>query len=46
MAAINGGRIYRKSSFLVDHLGCPVFTSAMSIREVPYLPKGMGNSPF
>ncbi len=46
ISAISGGRIYRKSSFLVDHLYKPVFTPAMSILEIPYLPKGMGNSPF
>lgn len=46
ISAISGGRIYRKSSFLVDHLGKPVFTPSMNIVEAPYLVKGMGNSPF
>lgn len=44
--AVSGGALYRKSSFLLDSLGQPVFSPVVSISERPFLPKAMGSSPF
>ncbi|CCQ10393.1 TldE/PmbA protein, part of proposed TldE/TldD proteolytic complex [Pseudoalteromonas luteoviolacea B = ATCC 29581] len=46
VSAIGGGALYRKSSFLLDSLGKPVFNSCVSISERPHLPKGLASSPF
>ncbi len=44
--AVSGGSLYRKSSFLLDSLGQPVFSPVVSISERPHLPKAFGSSPF
>jgi PmbA protein len=44
--AISGSALYRKSSFLLDHLGKPVFPDYMHIHEEPLLPKGLGSAPY
>ncbi|NMF90161.1 metalloprotease PmbA [Aromatoleum petrolei] len=44
--AVSGGSLYRKSSFLLDSLGQPVFSPLVSISERPHLPKAFGSSPF
>jgi PmbA protein len=44
--AISGSALYRKSSFLLDHLGKPVFPQYMHIHEEPLLPKGLGSAPY
>lgn len=44
--AISGGSLYRKSSFLLDSLGKPVFSPLVQIRELPHLEKGLASSPF
>jgi len=46
IGAIRGGSLYRKASFLVDHLGKQVFPDYLSIREEPHLPKALGSAPF
>jgi PmbA protein len=46
LAAISGGNLYRKASFLVNHLGKPVFSHAITMYERPHLPKGLGSAPF
>lgn len=46
IGAIQGGRIYRKSSFLLDMIGEKVFPDFMNIHEEPHLPKGLGSMPF
>jgi PmbA protein len=46
IGAIRGGNLYRKSSFLLDHLGKPVFPAFMRIHEQPYLRKALGSSPY
>jgi PmbA protein len=46
VAAVSGGALYRKSSFLLDSLGTPVFAPVVSIREEPHLPRGRGSAPF
>ncbi len=46
IAAIRGGALYRKSSFLLDRLGTPVFPEFVTLRERPHLPKALGSAPF
>ncbi|MFN3543965.1 MAG: metalloprotease PmbA [Thiobacillus sp.] len=46
VAAVSGGSLYRKSSFLVDSLGKPVFAPHVSIREAPFIRGGLGSAPF
>lgn len=46
IAAISGGNLYRQSSFLLDHLGKPVFGKHIHIEERPHLLKGAGSAPF
>jgi PmbA protein len=44
--AISGGALYRKSSFLMDSLGKPVFPKHIDILEDPFVKRGKGSSPF
>lgn len=44
--AISGGNLYRKSTFLLDHLGKQVFPTWLNIHEDPLLPGGLASSPF
>ena len=44
--AASGGSLYRKSTFLVDALGKPVFSSNINIDELPHIPKALGSTPF
>lgn len=46
VGAIRGGSLYRKSSFLLDHLGKPVFPDWMRIHEQPHIPQALGSAPF
>ncbi|HLB57907.1 MAG TPA: metalloprotease PmbA, partial [Gammaproteobacteria bacterium] len=46
VAAISGGNLYRKSSFLLDHLNKPIFPAHITIDERPYLEKSLGSAPF
>jgi PmbA protein len=46
VAAVSGGSLYRKTSFLLDSLGTTVFAPVVSIREEPHLPRGRGSAPF
>ena len=46
VAAVSGGSLYRKSSFLLDSLGTQVFSPIVSIREDPHLPRGHASSWF
>jgi PmbA protein len=46
VAAVSGGSLYRKSSFLLDSLGKPVFAPHISIRETPFVRGGLGSAPF
>ncbi|SRR5579883_282108 len=46
IGAIQGGNLYRKSSFLLDQLGKKVFPSHITIQEHPHLPKGLGSAAF
>ena len=46
VSAIRGGNLYRKSSFLLDHLGKRVFPDHVHIHEQPHLKRGLGSAPF
>ncbi|HVE44458.1 MAG TPA: metalloprotease PmbA [Gammaproteobacteria bacterium] len=46
VSAMSGSRLYKKSSFLVDHLGKKIFPDFMTIQEDPYLADGLGSVPF
>ncbi len=46
VAAVSGGSLYRRSSFLLDSLGKPVFAPHVSIREEPHLLRMRGSAPF
>ena len=44
--AISGGSLYRKSSFLLDHLGKQVLPDWFQISECPHLLKRLASTPF
>lgn len=44
--AVNGGALYRKTSFLLDALGKEIFPSHIEIAEDPHIKGAMGSSPF
>ena len=44
--AISGGSLYRKSSFLLDHLGKQVLPDWFQISERPHLLKRLATTPF
>ncbi|MBS1196311.1 MAG: pmbA [Proteobacteria bacterium] len=44
--AVSGGALYRKSSFLLDHLGKRIFPDFVRISERPHLPRGLASSSF
>lgn len=46
VAAVNGGSLYRKSSFLLDSIGKQVFPSDIHIRELPFIKKGLASGTF
>jgi PmbA protein len=46
VSAASGGNLYRKSSFLVDALGKPIFSPQVTIAERPHLPRGLGSTAF
>jgi len=46
LSAVNGGNLYRKTSFLLDSLGKPVFSPLVTIEERPLEPQGMASSAF
>jgi PmbA protein len=46
VSAVNGGNLYRKTSFLVDSLGKQVFSPLVSIDEQPHEPQGLASSAF
>ena len=46
VSAVNGGNLYRKTSFLVDSLGKEVFSPLVAIDERPLEPQGMASSVF
>jgi PmbA protein len=46
ISGVNGGNLYRKTSFLVDSLGRQVFSPIVQIDERPHEPQGMASTPF
>ncbi len=44
--AVSGGALYRKSSFLLDSLGKPVFMPHIQIQEDPHVVGEVGSAPF
>ncbi len=46
VGAVSGGSLYRKSSFLLDYLGKPVFSSNICIDDIPDIPRGLASSAF
>jgi PmbA protein len=44
--AINGTSLYRRASFLLDHLGQRIFPEFVRIWEEPLLPRGLSSAPF
>ena len=45
-SAIQGASLYRRASFLLDHLGERVFPEFVRIHEEPLLPRGLSSAPF
>ena len=46
VSGVSGGRLYRKSSFLLDSLGTQVFAPFIQIVERAHLKQGLGSAPF
>jgi len=46
ISAISGGALYRKASFLLDHLGKQIFPDFVHIHEQPLLMGAMGSASF
>jgi PmbA protein len=44
--AVSGGALYRKTTFLVDSLGKPVFAPHVQVLEDPHVKGGAGSAPF
>lgn len=44
--AVSGGALYRKSSFLLDHLGKRVMPEFVQISERPHIKRGLGSASF
>ncbi|EGR4449396.1 metalloprotease PmbA [Vibrio cholerae] len=44
--AISGGNLYRKSSFLLDHLGKTILPTWFNISERPHVMRCLASSPF
>lgn len=46
LGAVSGGALYRRTSFLVDHLGKPVLPSGIDLIERPHLMRGNRSAAF
>ena len=46
VGAISGAAIARRTSFLLDALGSPVFAPGVSILDDPHRPRGLRSKPF
>lgn len=46
VGAIQGSSLYRKTSFLMNTLECPVFASHVQLEEKPHLPQRLGSRAF
>jgi len=45
VSAVNGGNLYRKTSFLLDSLGKEVFSPNVQIEERPFVRQGSASTP-
>lgn len=46
LSAISGGALYRRATFLLDHLGKQIFPSFVNMHEQPHIRGGIGSSPY
>lgn len=46
IGAISGSALYRKSSFLLDKEGQPVFAPAVRVTQQPFIPRAAGSAAF
>lgn len=46
LGAVSGRSLYRRASFLLDTLGQPVFSLAVTLREHPHIPGGLASAAF
>lgn len=46
VSAVSGGSLYRNASFLKDSAGEHLFPEWLTLRELPFLPRGSGSSAF
>lgn len=46
VGAVSGGSLYRKASFLLDHLDKKVFSDSITLTEDPFIKGGFGSSSF
>ena len=46
VSAVRGASLYRQASFLLDHLGKPVFAAGIRIHEQPHLKRALGSAAF
>jgi PmbA protein len=46
VGAVSGGSLYRKSSFLLDQMGQPVFAPHINLEDIPDIRKGLASGPF
>lgn len=46
IGAISGGNLYRKTTFLLDHMGKQVFPEHVHIYQQPHLAAAVGSRPF
>ena len=46
VAAVSGGNLYRRASFLLDAAGEAIFPGFVRIHEQPHLPGALGSAPF
>ena len=46
VSAVSGGSLYRKSTFLLDSLGKPVFSPIVQMSDLPLIPKGLASGAF
>ncbi len=45
-SAIGGRSVYKKSTFLADHIGKVIFPSSVTIKAAPRLPQALSSAPF
>ena len=46
VAAVSGGNLYRRSSFLLDSVGQKIFPDFVRIHEQPHIPGALGSAAF